>query len=446
MIATDSDPKDGDFADQTKTGDAAKVTSGADPGPPQNPSPNAAVSVASDAARPADAQTQLEATALPEIPAVESGALPPVRTPPRVLPVVDVTDLDWVALRDNIDIEGVRHRMCRSVSQMEDLLSRTAGARMLFDLDRSCAGDRAVRVAEVGKESPLWFIGDLHGDLLALEAALLLIRSYSHQSVSKPRIVFLGDLFDDEGFGLEVLLRVFELILENPALVCVIAGNHDEALSYDGTRFTSDVSPSDFSEYLNTHSDDEWITRAGKLAVRLFSQAARALFFPDGLLVAHGGFPLTDLHAQLQNNGDWNNPACLSDFVWTRAHPTARKKIPNRFARGSQFGYEDFAAFCLVASALGRPVTHMVRGHDHVEQRFAVYPAYSANPILTTVALARRLPRELFGTHERAPTLALYIEGALPQVFRLHVPADLIAKLYPERLDNCNVQLEQSPT
>jgi hypothetical protein len=357
MIATEPDPKDGDFADQTKTGDATKVTSGADSGPPQNPSPNAAVSVASDAARPADAQTQLEATA-------------------------------WKA-------------RCGSLA--------------------------------------------IYGDLLALEAALLLIRSYSHQSVSKPRIVFLGDLFDDEGFGLEVLLRVFELILENPALVCVIAGNHDEALSYDGTRFTSDVSPSDFSEYLNTHSDDEWITRAGKLAVRLFSQAARALFFPDGLLVAHGGFPLTDLHAQLQNNGDWNNPACLSDFVWTRAHPTARKKIPNRFARGSQFGYEDFAAFCLVASALGRPVTHMVRGHDHVEQRFAVYPAYSANPILTTVALARRLPRELFGTHERAPTLALYIEGALPQVFRLHVSADLIAKLYPERLDNCNVQLEQSP-
>jgi hypothetical protein len=251
-------------------------------------------------------------------------------------------------------------------------------------------------------------------------------------------------LFDDEGFGLEVLLRVFEVILENPALVCVIAGNHDEALSYDGTRFNSDVSPSDFSEYLNTNSADEWITRAGKLAVRLFSQASRALFFPDGLLVAHGGFPLTDLHAQLQNNGDWNNPACLSDFVWTRAHPTARKKIPNRFARGSQFGYEDFAAFCSVASALGRPVTHMVRGHDHVEQRFAVYPAYSANPILTTVALARRLPRELFGTHERAPTLALYIEDALPQVFRLHVPADLIAKLYPEPLDSRTVPLEQS--
>ncbi len=93
----------------------------------------------------------------------------------------------------------------------------------------------------------LWFIGDLHGDLLALEAALLLIRSHAQMVPRRARIVFLGDFFDDEGFGLEVLLRVFEIILENPALVCIVAGNHDEALGHDGTQFTSSVSPSDFS-------------------------------------------------------------------------------------------------------------------------------------------------------------------------------------------------------
>ena len=54
---------------------------------------------------------------------------------------------------------------------------------------------------------------------------------------ARPRIVFLGDFFDDEGFGLEVLLRVFELVLEAPGASASIAGNHDEALSYDGVRF-----------------------------------------------------------------------------------------------------------------------------------------------------------------------------------------------------------------
>ena len=142
-----------------------------------------------------------------------------------------------------------------------------------------------------------------------------MIRNHIQHGAAKSRIIFLGDLFDDEGFGLEVLLRVFEVILENPAFVCIIAGNHDEALGHDGTRFTSSVSPSDFSEFLNNNLGDEWITRAGRLAIRLFARAPRALFFPDGLLVAHGGFPLTDLHTRLQNTGDWNAPACLSDFV-----------------------------------------------------------------------------------------------------------------------------------
>jgi hypothetical protein len=244
--------------------------------------------------------------------------------------------------------------------------------------------------------------------------------------------VFLGDLFDDEGFGLEVLLRVFELIVDAPDRVCLIAGNHDEALSYDGVRFASSVTPSDFADFLNANLAHEWIERAGKVAVRLFEHAPRALFFPDGLLVAHGGFPLVDLHARLAETGEWNDPMCLSDFVWTRAHPKARKKLPNRFSRGSQFGYEDFAAFCSLSAGLGRPVTHMVRGHDHVEERYAAYPAYGAHPVLTTVALSRRLSRESFGSYERVPTMAQFVEGTLPQVYRLHIPADMIREVYPE--------------
>ncbi len=226
------------------------------------------------------------------------------------------------------------------------------------------------------------------------------------------------------------MLRVFELIVEAPASICLLAGNHDEALSYDGVRFASSVAPSDFRDFLNANLAHEWIERAGKLTVRLFAQAPRALFFPDGLLVSHGGFPLVDLHQRLAETGDWNDPACLSDFVWTRAHPTARKKLPNRFSRGCQFGYEDFAAFCSLSACLGRPVTHMARGHDHVEERYAIYPAYHAYPVLTTVALARRLNRERFGSNQRVPTVARVVEGALPQVYRLHIPADIIRDIY----------------
>jgi len=359
----------------------------------------------------------------------DAPAVPPV---PPVPPVLDIEDLDWSAVRDAVDPAGIRARVRTTVEQLEALLDHEGGPGLLFDADRANADDRAVRVVDLEPNAPLWFIGDLHGDLLALEAALALIRRNAPTEDGAPRVVFLGDLFDDEGYGLEVLLRVFELIVEAPGSVCLVAGNHDEALHYTGAHFTATVSPSDFTDFLNAHLAHEWITRTGKLAVRLFASAPRALFFPDGLLVTHGGFPLVDLHADLRATGDWNDPRCLTDFTWTRAHPRARKKMPNRTSRGSEFGHEDFAAFCDLSAELGRPVTHMVRGHDHVDERYEIYPAYAAHPVLTTVALSRRLPREAFGAFERVPTIARWVPGTLPQVHRLHVPAALVRDVYSD--------------
>lgn len=381
-----------------------------------------------------------EATAGDASLAASSGALPaasppnptaPAATVPPTPPVVEVRDLDWPAIREAVDAQAIRSRMRAAVEQMEALLDHAGGPGMMFDSDRAHVADRAVKVSVVDDASPLWIIGDLHGDLLALEASLALIRQHAPAG-APPRIIFLGDFVDDEGFGLEVLVRVFELIVEAPERVCVIAGNHDEALSYDGSRFASSVSPSDFADFLNAHLAHEWIERAARVALRLTAHAARALFFPDGLLVAHGGFPLADLHPRLVEAGDWNDPACLSDFVWVRAHPRARRKMPNRFSRGSQFGYEDFADFCALSARLGRPVTHMARGHDHVEERYAIYPAYRAHPVLTTVALSRRLPREQFGPYERAPTLALVVPASLPQVYQLHPPPDIVNAVFPQ--------------
>ncbi|MDQ3518143.1 MAG: metallophosphoesterase [Gemmatimonadota bacterium] len=357
-----------------------------------------------------------------------------ITPPPPIPPVVDVHDLDWDRIGKSLQPGALRARMRQTVERLEALLDSETGAQMLFDDQRKTSTDRALKLNQLSDE-PLWFIGDIHGDLLALDSALALIaRESERENVAHARIVLLGDLFDDGGYGLETLLRVFELILERPQTLCLLAGNHDEALGYNGARFTATVSPSDFSDFLNENLAHEWIGRAGKLAVRIVAHAPRALFFPDGLLAVHGGFPLTDLHERLAETSDWNDPQCLIDFVWTRAHPRARKKLPNRTSRGSQFGYEDFAAFCALSATLGRPVTHMVRGHDHVDERYEVYPAYASTPVLTTVALSRRLVRELFGPFVRVPTIARWIRGSLPQVYRLHIPERLIRGCYPEEI------------
>ncbi len=362
---------------------------------------------------------------------------PAPREPVAVPPVVDVTALDWAAVRRAADPAAVRARLPEAVARLEALLDRDGGPGFLFDADRASPDDRAVRVADADPARPLWFVGDLHGDLLALEAALALARPSGApgdvpNDAPAPRLVLLGDLFDDGAYGLEVLARVFELLAGDPASVCLLAGNHDEALAWTGERFASRVSPSDFADFLNARLGDEAVARAGRLAVRLFERAPRALFFPDGLLAAHAGFPLVDLHAELAASGDLNDPRALTDFAWVRLHPKARRKLPNRASRGSQFGREDWDDFCALAARLGRPVTHMVRGHDHVEERWEVPPAYAAHPVLTTVALSRRLPRELFGPFVRVPTVARWVPGALPQVHRLHLPEAMVRELYPE--------------
>jgi hypothetical protein len=389
----------------------------------------AAPFVSSETCEVAVTNAGLEEAGAPRDGSVE---LPPVKPAPDAMPVIiDVHDLDWTAVHDAVGRARERSRMRETVEGFEALLDRAGGPSLMFDRDRATPDDQAIKVSDFDAATPLWIIGDLHGDLLALEAALALIeKAVGESQAPPPRIVFLGDLFDDEGFGLELLMRVFELVLAAPKRICVLVGNHDEALSYNGVHFASSVSPSDFADFLNANLAHEWIERAGKLAVRFFAQAPHALFLPDGLLIAHAGFPLSDLHAKLEETNDWNDPACLSDFTWTRAHPTARRKMPNRYSRGSQFGREDFDAFCELTNRMGRPVTHMVRGHDHGEERFITYPAYKAHPMLTTVALSRRLPREAFGPFERVPTLARHVQGALPEIHRLHVPAELVSSVF----------------
>ncbi|HYP05090.1 MAG TPA: metallophosphoesterase, partial [Bryobacteraceae bacterium] len=197
---------------------------------PEPPSANLEPEVGADAARAAGDR---------QLPGGEENS-PPI-PPPPIPPVVDVYDLDWEHIVASLRPGGLRARIRTTVEQLEALLDSEGDAqRMLFDDQRHGPSDRALKVATLS-DDPLWFIGDILGDLLALNAALALIdRESKRENVRlAPRIVLLGDLFDDGGYGLETVLQVFELILKRPQSVCLLAGNHDEALGYNGARFTA---------------------------------------------------------------------------------------------------------------------------------------------------------------------------------------------------------------
>lgn len=392
-------------------------------GLPPEPAPSAPPGEA-DAAAPVDEAAD-EASASPEEPSAA-----PAATEEPYLNVLEVRGMDWRAVREAVANPIGGERAERIISRMEERLEGGGPLGLAFEEYAAGPDDRAIQVGERWPLSEVWFVGDIHGDLLALESALQHIDRSG--GGADARVVFLGDLFDDGVHAAEVVLRVFELVLEGPMRVTVVAGNHDEALAFADGRFQSTVLPSDFTDWLNANLQNELAVRLGRLIIRFFQRAPRALFFPDGLLVAHGGVPHTDLHEDLLRDGNWNDPRVLQDFVWLRAHPRARKRIPNRTTRGSEFGREDFAAFCAVATKVGRPVERMIRGHDHVEERFAVYPAWARHPALTINTMSHRLPREVFGAYERVPVVARWVRGELPEVRRLFVPPELIQEIYPE--------------
>ena len=61
-------------------------------------------------------------------------------------------------------------------------------------------------------------------------------------------------------------------------------------------------------------------------------------FSPDGLLVAHGGFPLTDLHVDLAVNGDWNDPRSSPTSSGPRAPEGSAEDAEPDVSR-TQYGY-----------------------------------------------------------------------------------------------------------
>jgi hypothetical protein len=450
--APDASAEDGSAAPSAEPGaeDAASTETEAEAAPDApsaEPTAEAAPDETADAPpEPGDAAATPPETALAEAPTEpaeeapsepsESPASPaPSAEPSDGLSVLEVHTLDWDAIRAAVADPISGERAERIIARMEERLAGGGPIGLAFEEYAAGPADRAVQVREDWPVGEVWFVGDLHGDLLALEAALQHIDRSG--GGADARIVFLGDLFDDGVHAAEVVLRIFELVMDGPMRATVIAGNHDEALAFADGRFQSTVLPSDFTEWLNAQAEagHPWAERLGKVIIRFFRRAPRALFFPDGLMVAHGGIPHTDLHLVLAKEGNWNDPRVLQDFVWLRAHPRARKRIPNRTTRGSEFGREDFAAFCALATRLGRPVARMLRGHDHVEERFAVFPAWAAHPALTINTLSHRLPREVFGPYERVPVIARWVRGELPEVRRLFVPPELIRELYPEPVD-----------
>jgi hypothetical protein len=291
----------------------------------------------------------------------------------------------------HLELQRIRMIIPSLLADLEGSLKGKSGGRP-FPLLRFGQSQLVSRLSsqEVGPMENWFFIGDLHGDFFALHTLL------QEAQMRNPscRILFLGDMVDRGVMPIESIFLLLEWGIEHPGRLAWIAGNHDIAFSCnEAGDFTSSVSPSEFLQVLN--ANDAFAStrrRIGRFFVEIARRLPRAFLFPDGLLATHGGFPLSDLHSEGESKNDeqsyidWlNSEPCLSDFTWTRItrHP---KKTPDRYSRGSQYGFKDFEAFCQLRPDWF-PVRHMINGHEHPRDRYDSHPNYKVNRALTLVGL-----------------------------------------------------------
>lgn len=317
-------------------------------------------------------------------------------------------------------------------AQIEALLDQP----LLFEA--YCAEGERVCVVPADAPLPesLWFVGDLHGDLLAMANIWRYAQTHAAARGQAAHLVFLGDFIDRGQYGSECLALLFRMIRDNPGQIGMVIGNHDEAAlhSPEKDRFRSSVLPSETVEQWNAavERDDPQSRRQaqlGRLACQFFARRSCALFLPDGLLVAHGGFPHEDMLDGLQERADLSRRFCPQDFVWLR-YGDAEFKYVYRGSKGCEFGYENFTAFCKVATGrLGIPVERLLRGHDHHSSRYQ-FALDGPNPIITLNAMCRKLADE--SGSERYPNCcaARFVPGKLPEIHIIPVPGDEIAQAY----------------
>ena len=348
----------------------------------------------------------------------------------------------------SVDTKELRSRVERSMAHppLEAACEELRSMRLAFSEHRVGEGPGVVVVPELRDGHEIWFIGDIHGDLVGFEAATLVIEEHGNRDRTT---VFLGDVIDDGFHSYELILRLYSELLRDPDRYAMLAGNHDEALGARGLtpdiQYRSSVDPGDFAVWLNeqsaaaeTPAARSELTRVATLFIQLVAASPRALFLPHGLFAAHGGFPHKDLWEQITTPESLASPSCLGDFVWNRWTDYAAK-LPNRMSTQSQFGAADFHGFReRAAEVLGREVEAMIRGHDHVAQTPArwerkkdVRRASYQGRILTVNNMSYTMQREVspFSAKDpRRPTLARWRagEGHLPTPVEIEISAGLV--------------------
>lgn len=335
-------------------------------------------------------------------------------------------------------------------AKIEELLNflKTEKIRMAFGYE--VGRDEMLHVvnnAEEISKRDVWFIGDIHGDLLAFRSAIAFINS---NSKNKPIYVLLGDLFDRNAFGLNIILEVVSLFKNAPDSVFMIAGNHDDGLAINNNRFESRIMPHEFSDYLNTIDNQLVSSFVGEFA-KVIQKLPVGLVFPNGLLVTHGGVPSRP-ERSVKNIWEGLEAEQIKKSIESHRNEFLMNRFKGDVPLGSkispEFSWAEIINFShAVEKAYGVKIRSMLRGHDHCgisrhewskssfKGNDACQDASCVTEVLTmtSMVLMENEETRLYHQNLSCPAVAHYIaESIMPKVYSLRLSLQDVKAYYKQ--------------
>lgn len=290
-------------------------------------------------------------------------------------------------------------------------------------------GDMVCTLGRLPEEQPLWIIGDVRGDAIALASALAFIDE-ADRSHAPAAIAFLGDWTGGNAGDAACAALVLERFVAAPERTLLLRGDREWS-----APMPLDMPPGIRAmprpgAFESLH--DEACEAIEAVAERLPALA----LLPDGLALVHGSLPRMSRLRDLKSLEDLAaSAAAMRDCVMGRQHLREMRIQAGEREGGLILGVEDFENSLRKLNELsGRPIFRMVRGQDAAPEGFRWFKAYGPGVLLTLTTMADALP-ESAGGSRRCPCVGRFKSGTI-RVVRMKVPAEVALlgdQLFPPR-------------
>ena len=347
---------------------------------------------------------------------------------PGPLVTVDLTEPRAIHILDNVrqrvaawgDTERTLLRALDAVRAANLLVGSGPGA---MGAEFRPIGRRVLRLNEISEEEAFWIIGDVRGDVLALETALAFIDEATARGRCA-QIVFLGDLTAGALGDAACLAIALERFAAAPSRTIVIAGDRELALTLAlaNDQVTDERRPRGLADMQVAEPLRKSLRNLAREYSELVEKIPLAAICPDGMLLAHSALPRESVLANIESAQALESQAnALRAFAFDRLHAREPQVIALGTGDGAPLESEDFAkSMRALHRILGVPVVRMVRGHDAVPEGHRWFRHYGEGVLLTINTMADVLPAQL-GGGRRKPSMARLKSKRL-RVVRFEIP------------------------